>query len=228
MTYKILDKINSPDDLRVIPKSDMSKLADEIRAFLVDITNKNGGHLASNLGTVELTLALHRVYDTSRDRLIFDVGHQCYTHKIITGRREAFRKNRMKDGISGFPRMAESEYDAFGAGHASVSISAALGMAVAAKKLGDDRRRVVAIIGDGAMSGGLAFEVPGDDPNSPDLQKEFNAVILYHHPMLSAAIPRRHDFSAQKRYARLFRPSTTTRRNRRCPRRERNDRRNSL
>ncbi len=153
----ILNSINSPDDLRQLKRGQLPQLATELRAFLIESVSKTGGHLSSNLGTVELTIALHYVFDTPQDKLVWDVGHQTYTHKILTGRREAMSGLRMAGGISGFPKRNESPYDAFGAGHSSTSISAALGMAVAAKLRGTDER-AVAIIGDGAMTGGMAFE----------------------------------------------------------------------
>ena len=153
----ILGNINSPADLRKLKVEDLAPLCGEIREYMVECCSKNPGHLGSSLGAVELAVALHYVYDTPNDKLVWDVGHQAYAHKIITGRREAFVGNRKKDGISGFPKMAESEYDAFGAGHTSVSISAALGIAEAAELKGE-KTNVVAVIGDGAMTGGLAFE----------------------------------------------------------------------
>ncbi|MDD5056403.1 MAG: 1-deoxy-D-xylulose-5-phosphate synthase [Sideroxydans sp.] len=153
----ILDSINSPDDLRQLERAQLPQLADELRAFLIESVSKTGGHLSSNLGTVELTIALHYVFDTPQDKLVWDVGHQTYSHKILTGRREAMSGLRMAGGISGFPKRNESSYDAFGTGHSSTSISAALGMAVAAKLRGTDER-AVAIIGDGALTGGMAFE----------------------------------------------------------------------
>ena len=155
--YKILDHINSPEDLRKLSRKKLPELCSEIRDYMVKCCADNPGHLGSSLGAVELIAALHYVYDTPKDKLVFDVGHQAYAHKILTGRKEAFRENRKKDGISGFPRMAESRYDAFGAGHSSTSISAALGFAEAARISGTDEK-AVAIIGDGALSGGLAFE----------------------------------------------------------------------
>ena len=157
MTYEILDKINSPEDLRVIPKSDMSKLTDEIRAFLVDITNKNGGHLASNLGVVEITLAIHRVFNSPKDHIVFDVGHQSYVHKLLTGRREMFDTLRQPGGLSGFPSIRESEHDAFGTGHSSTAISASVGLATADKLQGKDAFSVC-VIGDGAFTGGMVHE----------------------------------------------------------------------
>ena len=155
--YKLLDTINTPDDLRALDRAQLPQLASELREFLVESVSKTGGHLSSNLGTVELTIALHYIYDTPEDKLVWDVGHQTYVHKILTGRREAMSHLRMAGGISGFPKRDESPYDTFGTGHSSTSISAALGMAVAAQLQGSERR-AVAIIGDGAMSGGMAFE----------------------------------------------------------------------
>ncbi len=155
--YTLLDTINSPDDLRALDRDQLPQLAKELREFLVESVSKTGGHLSSNLGTVELTIALHYIYDTPEDKLVWDVGHQTYTHKILTGRREAMSRLRMAGGISGFPKREESPYDTFGTGHSSTSISAALGMAVAAQLQGSERR-AVAVIGDGAMSGGMAFE----------------------------------------------------------------------
>ena len=153
----LLDTINEPADLRALDREHLPQLADELRTFLLDSVAKTGGHLSSNLGTVELTIALHYVFNTPEDRLVWDVGHQTYGHKVLTGRRAGMAHLRMQDGISGFPRRAESHYDTFGVGHSSTSISAALGMAVAAQAKGEDRA-VVAIIGDGAMSAGQAFE----------------------------------------------------------------------
>ncbi len=157
MTPSLLDTIHCPDDLRALSPNDLPQLAAELRTFLVESVSRTGGHLASNLGTVELTLALHYIFDTPRDRIVWDVGHQTYVHKILTGRREAMSGLRQAGGIAGFPRRAESEYDAFGAGHSSTSISAALGMAEAFHQLGTNQR-AVAIIGDGAMTAGMAFE----------------------------------------------------------------------
>jgi 1-deoxy-D-xylulose-5-phosphate synthase len=155
--YELLKSVATPHDLRLLERSQLPRLADELRAYLIDSVSQTGGHLSSNLGTVELTIALHYVFDTPQDRLVWDVGHQTYGHKILTGRREAMKNLRMWQGISGFPQRAESEYDAFGTAHSSTSISAALGMAVAAKLKGEPRR-AVAIIGDGAMTAGMAFE----------------------------------------------------------------------
>jgi len=153
----VLDGIGSPSDLRLLPRGDLVQLAAELREFLLESVAKTGGHLSSNLGTVELTIALHYVFDTPHDRLVWDVGHQTYAHKVLTGRRAGMARLRMQDGVAGFPRRSESEYDTFGVGHSSTSISAALGMAVAARDKGE-QRHVVAVIGDGAMSAGMAFE----------------------------------------------------------------------
>jgi 1-deoxy-D-xylulose-5-phosphate synthase len=155
--YSLLNTINLPDDLRKLERKQLPQLADELREFLIESVSKTGGHLSSNLGTVELTIALHYVFNTPHDRLVWDVGHQTYTHKILTGRREAMSGLRTMGGISGFPKREESPYDSFGTAHSSTSISAALGMAVAARAEGSDRR-AIAIIGDGAMTGGMAFE----------------------------------------------------------------------
>ena len=155
--YKLLETINSPHELRRLSRRDLDVLVAELRAFLLDSVSKTGGHLSSNLGTVELTVALHYVFNTPHDRLVWDVGHQTYAHKILTGRREQMGGLRQLGGISGFPRRIESEYDTFGTAHSSTSISAALGMAMAARQKGEDRH-AVAVIGDGAMSAGQAFE----------------------------------------------------------------------
>ena len=155
--YLLLDEIESTGGLRALPAAELPALADEVRRFLVNTVSQTGGHLAAGLGVVELTVALHYVFSTPNDRLIWDVGHQAYPHKILTGRRERMDTLRKKDGLSGFLRRDESEYDPFGAGHSSTSISAALGMAVAAKAAGEQREHI-AVIGDGALSAGMAFE----------------------------------------------------------------------
>ncbi|MGZ5089912.1 MAG: 1-deoxy-D-xylulose-5-phosphate synthase [Burkholderiales bacterium] len=155
--YELLNTINFPHELRQLEKSQLPRLADELRQFLLESVSQTGGHLSSNLGTVELTIALHYVFDTPNDRIVWDVGHQTYGHKVLTGRRDAMAKLRMWGGLAGFPRREESEYDTFGTAHSSTSISAALGMAVGAKLKGE-RRRAVAVIGDGAMTAGMAFE----------------------------------------------------------------------
>ena len=155
--YPLLDTVHMPEQLRHLSRKQLPELAKELREFLVESVSKTGGHLSSNLGVVELTIALHYVFNTPEDRLVWDVGHQTYPHKILTGRRNAMSELRKSGGIAGFPRRNESVFDTFGTGHSSTSISAALGMAVAAKKTGSDRR-AVAIIGDGAMTAGMAFE----------------------------------------------------------------------
>ena len=155
--FSLLETINSPADLRRLERKQLPQLATELRAFLIDSVSQTGGHLSSNLGTVELTIALHAVFNTPEDRLVWDVGHQCYAHKVLTGRREGMNRLRMHGGVSGFPKRSESPYDTFGVGHSSTSISAALGMALAAKHKGE-ARKAIAIIGDGAMSAGMAFE----------------------------------------------------------------------
>ena len=155
--YDLLKTINYPRELRALDERQLTQLAGELRAFLLDSVSQTGGHLSSNLGTVELTIALHYVFDTPHDRIVWDVGHQTYGHKVLTGRREAMGRLRMWSGLSGFPRREESEYDTFGTAHSSTSISAALGMAVASRLAGV-KRHVVAVIGDGAMTAGMAFE----------------------------------------------------------------------
>lgn len=153
----MLENINSPEDIKKLDVPELEQLCSEVRNYMIECCSVNPGHLGSSLGTVELIVGLHKVYDTPKDKVIFDVGHQAYAHKILTGRRDAFRSNRRKDGISGFPRMDESPFDAFGVGHSSTSISAALGLATAARMEGRDEK-IVAVIGDGALTGGLAYE----------------------------------------------------------------------
>lgn len=171
--YKLLRKIDSPRDLKRLSAEELRTYCDELRRYIIEECSVNPGHLASSLGAVELAAALHYVFDTPGDKIVWDVGHQTYAHKIITGRREAFRTKRQLGGISGFPRMAESEYDAFGGGHASVSISAAFGMAKAAELRGE-KHRVVAVIGDGSMTGGLAFE----GLNNAGASKRTNLLVI--------------------------------------------------
>src|SRR5882757_245556 len=153
----LLDSVKTPADLRAIPEKDLRQLVDELRQETIDAVSVTGGHLGAGLGVVELTVALHRIFDTPRDRLVWDVGHQAYPHKILTGRRDRIRTLRQGGGLSGFTKRAESEYDCFGAAHSSTSISAGLGMAVAAE-LSGEKRNVIAVIGDGAMSAGMAYE----------------------------------------------------------------------
>ena len=154
----LLKTIDSPDDLKKLPREKLHQVCDELRQYIIDVVSVHGGHFGASLGVVELTTALHYVYNTPYDQLVWDVGHQAYGHKILTGRRDNFPTNRKYHGLSGFPKRSESEYDTFGVGHSSTSISAALGMAMAAKYKGEKDRKVVAVIGDGAMTAGLAFE----------------------------------------------------------------------
>ena len=169
----LLKTINSPADLRELTREQLPGLSQELRDFLVDSVAKTGGHLSSNLGTVELTVALHYVFQTPYDRLIWDVGHQSYPHKILTGRRDRMDTLRHYGGISGFPRRVESEYDTFGTAHSSTSISAALGMALGARAQGE-KRVAVAVIGDGAMSAGMAFEAL----NNGGIHKDLPLVVI--------------------------------------------------
>ncbi|MCK5766310.1 MAG: 1-deoxy-D-xylulose-5-phosphate synthase, partial [Bacteroidales bacterium] len=155
---KILSTINDPSDLKKLNENQLPELCREIREFILDETSHNPGHLGASLGTVELSVAIHYIFNTPYDKVIWDVGHQAYTHKILTGRRDLFHTNRKKGGISGFPKMDESKYDAFGTGHASTSVSAALGMATASALTEDNGRLHIAVIGDGAMTGGMAME----------------------------------------------------------------------
>src|SRR5574344_1194995 len=156
-TTKLLNTIQTPDDLKRLAPEQLPQLCEELRAFIIDELSQNPGHLGASLGVIELTVAMHYVFDTPYDRIVWDVGHQAYAHKILTGRRDQFHTNRQFKGLSGFPTPKESEYDAFGVGHSSTSISAALGMSIAAQ-LHHENRQVVAVIGDGALTGGLAFE----------------------------------------------------------------------
>ena len=163
--YPLLQQLNGPKDLMTLPEEQLPALAEEVRGYMVDCVSKNGGHLAASLGAVDLIIALHRVYTEEKDRIIFDVGHQAYAHKILTGRRDAFATLRQEGGISGFPKREESPYDAFNTGHASTSLSAALGM-VRAKQLLHEPGHVAAVIGDGALTGGLAYEALDDGGDS--------------------------------------------------------------
>jgi 1-deoxy-D-xylulose-5-phosphate synthase len=157
-TYPLLDEVQFPKDIKKLPINRLPQLCNELRHFIITQSANNAGHLGASLGTIELTIALHYVFDTPNDKLIWDVGHQAYAHKIVTGRKEQFANNRKYKGISGFPKMSESEFDAFGTGHASTSISAILGMATAARLAGKTSQQHIAVIGDGAMGGGMAFE----------------------------------------------------------------------
>jgi 1-deoxy-D-xylulose-5-phosphate synthase len=180
----MLDTINSPADLRQLPRTQLKLLAGELRAFLLDSVAKTGGHLSSNLGTVELTIALHYVFNTPEDRIVWDVGHQTYPHKILTGRRDQMSTLRQRNGISGFPRRVESEYDTFGTAHSSTSISAALGMALAARTKGEERH-AIAVIGDGAMTAGMAFEAL----NNAGICEDVNLLVILNDNDMSISPP---------------------------------------
>ena len=155
---KILSKVNYPSDIRGLSEEELIQLCDELRSYIIDVVSRNGGHLGASLGVVELTVAIHYVFDTPDDILVWDVGHQAYVHKVLTGRKEKFHTNRKLGGISGFPKRKESEFDAFGVGHSSTSISAVLGMAMANKLQGNAERCHIAVIGDASMQAGMAFE----------------------------------------------------------------------
>src|SRR6478752_7921161 len=154
----LLQQINYPSDLKKFKEDELEQICQELRQYIIDVVSVNGGHFAASLGVVELTVALQYVLNTPYDQLVWDVGHQAYGHKILTGRRDEFHTNRIYKGLSGFPKRSESEYDTFGVGHSSTSISAALGMAVASHYKGENNRQSVAVIGDGALTAGLAFE----------------------------------------------------------------------
>lgn len=168
MSYELLQTINSPEQLRTLERGKLGPLADELRQFVLESVSQTGGHLSSNLGTVELTIALHYIFNTPEDRIVWDVGHQSYAHKILTGRRAQMASLRQYDGLSGFPKRSESPYDAFGTAHSSTSISAALGMAVASRNAGTNRQHI-AVIGDGAMSAGMVFEAMNNAGVTPDI-----------------------------------------------------------
>src|SRR6187455_803965 len=170
----LLKKIEIPSDLRKLKPAQLKQLSQELRQFIIDIVSVNGGHFGASLGVVELTVALHYVFNTPTDQLVWDVGHQAYGHKILTGRRNVFHTNRIYNGISGFPKRSESEYDTFGVGHSSTSISAALGMAVASRLKGESNRQHIAVIGDGAMTAGLAFE----GMNHAGFEKDANLLVI--------------------------------------------------
>ncbi|MDR2925009.1 MAG: 1-deoxy-D-xylulose-5-phosphate synthase [Azoarcus sp.] len=182
--FPYLDRIHSPAEVRALDRGELPKLADELRRFLIESVSKTGGHLSSNLGTVELTVALHHVFSIPEDRVVWDVGHQTYSHKILTGRREAMANLRHYGGISGFPRRSESEYDAFGTAHSSTSISAALAMAVAARDRGEPHA-AIAVIGDGAMSAGMAFEALNNAGN----MKDINLLVILNDNEMSISPP---------------------------------------
>lgn len=180
----LLEKMNDPADIRHLSRAQLKQLADELRAFVIESVAQTGGHLSSNLGTVELTIALHNVFNTPEDRIVWDVGHQTYPHKILTGRREQMHSLRQRDGISGFPRRDESPYDTFGTAHSSTSISAALGMALAAKTKGEDRH-AIAVIGDGAMTAGMAFEAM----NNAGIHDDINLLVVLNDNDMSISPP---------------------------------------
>jgi 1-deoxy-D-xylulose-5-phosphate synthase len=180
----LLKHIDSPADLRKLQRTQLKPLADELRAFVLDSVSKTGGHLSSNLGTVELTIALHYVFNTPEDRIVWDVGHQTYPHKILTGRRDRMHTLRQLDGVSGFPRRDESKYDTFGTAHSSTSISAALGMALAAKTKGENRH-AIAVIGDGAMTAGMAFEAL----NNAGVHEDINLLVILNDNDMSISPP---------------------------------------
>ncbi len=180
----LLETINDPADLRQLPRTQLTPLATELRQFLLDSVSKTGGHLSSNLGTVELTIALHYVFNTPHDRIVWDVGHQTYSHKILTGRRERMPSLRQLNGLSGFPKRDESEYDTFGTAHSSTSISAALGMAAAAKIKGEDRH-AIAVIGDGSMTAGMAFEAL----NNAGVEDDCNLLVVLNDNDMSISPP---------------------------------------
>ena len=157
-SFEYLDKITFPEDLRRFRKKDLKNICDDLRQYIINSISENGGHFGASLGVVELTVAMHYVYNTPKDKIVWDVGHQAYGHKILTGRKDLFHTNRIYKGLSGFPKISESEYDTFGVGHSSTSISAALGMSIASKHMGDNERQHIAVIGDGGMTGGISFE----------------------------------------------------------------------
>ena len=176
---KLLAQIDTPDDLKKFSKDQLVQISEELRQFLVDNISVFGGHFGAGLGVVELTVALHYVFNTPEDQLVWDVGHQAYGHKILTGRRNVFHTNRLYKGISGFPKRSESVFDTFGVGHSSTSISAALGMAAASKYQGDSTRQHVAVIGDGALTAGMAFEaIIGENPAQVGMAREENAIKI--------------------------------------------------
>ncbi|MFJ2989840.1 1-deoxy-D-xylulose-5-phosphate synthase [Collimonas sp. NPDC087041] len=182
---EILNTIDSPADLRKLTRAQLKPLADELREFVIESVSQTGGHLSSNLGTVELTIALHYVFNTPEDRIVWDVGHQTYPHKILTGRRERMNTLRQLNGISGFPRRDESEYDTFGTAHSSTSISAALGMALAAKTKGETDRHAIAVIGDGAMTAGMVFEAM----NNAGVYDDINMLVILNDNDMSISPP---------------------------------------
>ena len=200
MTTGLLNKIDSPKDIKNLNYDALKELAQEIRDYMIEVISKNGGHLAPNLGVVELTLALHKVFNCPKDKIIWDVGHQSYIHKIITGRREAFKTLRQYNGLSGFPKIQESEYDAFGTGHSSTSISAALGMAIA-RDLKGENNEVIAVIGDGSMTGGMAYEALN---NTGDLQKKLIIILNDNEMSIAKNVGAMSDYLYQLRTAKTY------------------------
>ncbi len=184
-SFPLLSTVNSPAEVRALSREQLGQLSQELRDFILQSVAQTGGHLSSNLGTVELTVALHHVFNTPDDKIVWDVGHQSYGHKILTGRREQMAHLRQTDGISGFPKRAESEYDTFGTGHSSTSISAALGMAVAARELGLSSRQHIAVIGDGALTGGMAFEAM----NNAGVTENINMIVILNDNDMSISPP---------------------------------------
>src|SRR5687768_8802751 len=180
----LLESINFPADLRRLSRAELPQVARELREFVLQSVSKTGGHLSSNLGTVELTIALHYVYNTPHDRIVWDVGHQTYSHKILTGRRNRMPSLRQLNGLSGFPKRDESIYDTFGTAHSSTSISAALGMAKAAKLKGEDRH-AIAVIGDGSMTAGMAFEAL----NNAGVEEDCNLLVVLNDNDMSISPP---------------------------------------
>ncbi len=200
MTTGLLKNIDSPEDIKNLNFEALEKLAAEIREYMIEVISKNGGHLAPNLGVVELTLALHKVFNCPKDKIIWDVGHQSYIHKIITGRREAFKTLRQYNGLSGFPKIQESEYDAFGTGHSSTSISAALGMAIA-RDLKGEKNEIIAVIGDGSMTGGMAYEALN---NAGDLQKKLIIILNDNEMSIAKNVGAMSDYLYQLRTAKTY------------------------
>ncbi len=198
--YPLLETINDPADLRKIDRKQLGKLSDELRAFIVDSVSSTGGHFSSNLGTVELSIALHYVFNTPDDRIVWDVGHQCYGHKILTGRRGRMNTLRQKGGLAGFPIRSESQYDTFGTAHSSTSISAAMGMAIAARAAGSNRK-TIAVIGDGAMTAGMAFEALN---NASEIHKNMIVILNDNEMSISEPVGALNNYLARLMTSRLF------------------------
>src|SRR5215210_85731 len=199
--FELLKAVDDPSQLRALERRQLGQLAEELRAYVLESVSQTGGHLSSNLGTVELTIALHYVFDTPHDRIVWDVGHQTYGHKVLTGRREGMKKLRMWGGISGFPRREESVYDTFGTAHSSTSISAALGMAVAAKLKGE-KRHAVAVIGDGAMTAGMAFEALN---NAGDMDVDLLVILNDNEMSISPPVGALNKYLARLMSGRVYR-----------------------